>query len=290
VIATADERGPWAQEALDLVTAASGGLLFGIPMLFTMEVWWTGAHTTPAQALGMLAIIALPVFLLNRTDGFRRSRDVSTGEALMDTVEAVAIGLVLVATFLVLLKEITPDTPLAVGLGKVVYEALPFCLGIGVSRHFLRGGRDGTDDDDDDGGGSTGSKDGLHATVADLGATAIGALFIALNISPTDEVPMLTAALGPLGILAVMAASLLVSYGIVFVAGFGDQDRRHGQEGPFQRPATETIVCYLVALACSALMLSVFQRLGGPWPVALDHVIVLGLPATVGGAAGRLAI
>ena len=34
-------------------------------------------------------------------------------------------------------------------------------------------------------------KDKLHATVADLGATVIGAVFIAFNIAPTDEVTMI---------------------------------------------------------------------------------------------------
>jgi putative integral membrane protein (TIGR02587 family) len=79
---------------------------------------------------------------------------------------------------------------------------------------------------------------------------------------------------------------------VVFEAGFADAKKRREQKGLFQRPLTETVVSYLVALVMSALMLFLFQNLhlADPWTVSLSHVIVLGLPAAVGGAAGRLAV
>ncbi len=268
-----------------MVRAGSGGMLFGIPLLYTLEVWWTGSHTTPAQALAVLGLTFVPVLLLNRTAGFRSMRDVRLRDAAMDTVEAIGLGLVLVFAVLVLLREITVDTPMAMGLGKVVYQAMPFCIGIAVAHHFLRGSRDAPDDAD------TGSRGvGLHATVADLGAAFIGSVFMALNIAPTDEVGLLAAAMSPQWLLAVVVASLVISYGIVFAAGFVGQDRRHTQVGVFQRPTTETVACYLVALFSSALLLWFFQRAGAPWSLSLGQVVVLGLPAAVGGAAGRLAI
>jgi len=290
-----DQRGPWATEGVDLVAAASGGLLFGIPMLMTMEVWWTGSHTSPLQAAGVLVITSIPVFLLNRTEGFRSTRDIRVRDAVMDTIEAVALGLVLVTAVLYLLREITADTPTHVAIGKAVYEAFPFCLGISVANHFLRGGRTGDDEDEDDDGATGDPPDDtadeeMSATAKDLGATVIGSVFVALNIAPTDEVPMIAAALDPLGILALMAASLVISYGIVFGAGFSRQDQRHQHTGLLQSPWSETVSSYLVALACAALMLLMYQRLGGPWTLTLDKIVVLGLPASIGGAAGRLAM
>jgi putative integral membrane protein (TIGR02587 family) len=283
----ADQRGPWADELYELTRAASGGLLFGIPLLYTMEVWWTGRLSTgPLPMALVLAVTFVVVFLLNRTAGFRSTADVRWRDALADSVEAVAIGLVLSLGVLVLLREVDGATPLAVGLGKVVYETMPFCIGIGVASHFLRQGRD----EDDASSRRPRRSEGLNATVADIGATIIGASFLALNIAPTDEVPMLAATMSPLWLLVVMVASLVASYGIVFVAGFGGEEQRHTQVGVFQHPVTETVACYLVALVCAALMLLVFQRLDGPWPDALARVVVLGFPATVGGAAGRLAM
>jgi len=45
-------------------------------------------------------------------------------------------------------------------------------------------------------------------------------------------------------------------------------------------------------LLASALMLLFFQKVtfADPWRMWLEHTLVLGLPATIGGAAGRLAI
>lgn len=298
---------PWRDEAVVLARGASGGLLFGIPLLYTMEIWWVGTHTTPLQALGILAVGALPVYLLNQTSGFREVGTVRVRDAVMDTIEALALALVLVTVVLVLLREITTTTPLETAIAKAVYEALPFGIGVAVANHFLLGARDagdadanasdvGGDPDDDDGAGDTAARPtrararGLDATLADMGATAVGAVFVALNISPTDEIPMLAGGMGRVWTVALVAASLVSTYMIVFVAGFSREDQRRSQVGLFQHPLTETIASYLVALVCAALMLWVFQRHHGPWPLWLQHTLVLGLPAAIGGAAGRLAI
>ena len=47
-----------------------------------------------------------------------------------------------------------------------------------------------------------------------------------------------------------------------------------------------------MAVLAAAGMLFFFGVLHAddPWPLVLNHVVVLGLPAAVGGAAGRLAI
>ncbi|MDQ2649408.1 MAG: TIGR02587 family membrane protein [Actinomycetota bacterium] len=279
------EAGPWHEELAGFVRAASGGLLFGVPLLYTMEVWWTGRHTDPEQMLLVLGLLCLPVLALNKTTGFRQTRDVRLRDAVVDTVEALAVGVVVTTIVLILLREITFDTSLRPGLGTVVYEAVPFCLGVGVARHFLHGGRTDPDDDAEEHG-----PDRLHPTLADLGATVVGAVFVSLNIAPTDEVPMLAAAMQPQWLLAMVAMSLVSSYAIVFAAGFTSQDTRHEQEGPFQRPVTETVVSYLVSLVVAGLLLWLFQRGVSPADDFLARVVVLGFPAAIGGAAGRLAV
>ena len=275
---------PWRAEALDLVRATSGGLLFGIPLLFTMEVWWTGTLTASWALLLLIVVLYVPVLLMNKTEGFRATRDVRWRDAAADAVEAVALALVIATAMLVLIREINPDTPLGAGLGKVLYESLPFCLGVGVARHLMGGGAPSDNED-----AAAGEEPG-GSTVGDLGAALVGAVFIALSIAPTDEVPMIASALTPVWVLALMAASLAVSYAIVFVAGFSNQERRQQQKGALQRPITETAVCYLIALVAAFALLWMFQRGMRPWPDLLTQTVVLGLPAAVGGAAGRLAI
>ena len=261
----------WRIEVVDLVRAASGGLLFGVPLLYTVEVMWTGQHTEPHQALAVLAVSFVLLTVLNRTAGFRETEDTNLGRAATDAVEGVALAIVLVLAMLVLLGEVDGSTPLTVILGKTVYEVLPMCVGIGVAHSIFRERSAGSESDD----GSTGSRSGktssasLNASVADLGASLIGAVFIALSIAPTDEVPMVSASRSAVWLLMIVAASLLIAYSIVFVAGFAGQSRRHAQEGLLQHPMIETLASYVVALGASYGMLWLFQRADAPGRVTL---------------------
>jgi putative integral membrane protein (TIGR02587 family) len=277
-------KNQWSNELNDIIRGASGGFLFGIPLLYTMEVWWIGSSTKPAQMSIAILTTFLVVFLLTRTEGFRKTKDIGWRKAAIDTVEAIAIGIVCAAVILFLLREITLDTPLQEALGKIIFEGLPFALGVALASGFLSGDRYQSSDSD--------SEPMINPTLADIGATLIGAMIIAFNIAPTDEIPMLASAISPPWQLAIIAASLLISYGIVFAAGFTYQAKRQQQQGIFQRPLSETVMAYLVSLVASAFMLFFFHKLSfdDPWSVWLGYTLVLGLPATVGGAAGRLAV
>ena len=277
------------KEELDgVVRAFSAGMLFGIPLIYTMEVWWVGSTVGPVRMLAVLAVTFLVLVVLNHTGGFRESKDVRIVDALRDSVEGLAIALVSVFVVLVILREIDGGTALREGLGKVVYEATPFAFGVGLARHFLRKGRTEGDDDDDEEGG--GGKE-MNPTIVDLGVTLLGSVFVAFNIAPTDEVPMIAAAVSPIWQAVLIVATLVISYCIVFEAGFSDEKKRRQHPGIIQDPLTETAVCYLVALVASGAMLVFFDRLRLDQPLfdVLGQVVVLGLPAAVGGAAGRLA-
>ena len=277
-----------------MIRAASGGLLFGIPLLFTVEVTWTGQHTGPHQALAVLAVSLLLLTVLNRTAGFRGTEDRTLRVAAADAVEGVALAILLVLGMLALLGEVDSSTPLSVILGKTMYEVLPMCVGIGVAHSILRERSSGDGSENETGAGNnpqaSSGTTSLNESVADLGASLIGAVFIALSIAPTDEVPMVTASRSPIWLLMIVAASLLIAYSIVFVAGFAGQSRRQAQQGLLQHPLIETLASYVIALFSSFVMLWLFQRADAPWRVTLAQVIVLGLPAAIGGAAGRLAI
>jgi putative integral membrane protein (TIGR02587 family) len=286
--------GSWAAELVSLVRAASGGLLFGIPLLYTVEMAWTGQHTSPRQALLVLATSIVLLTVLNRTAGFRAHADATFRDAAMDAIEGVALAIVIVLAVLALLGVLDSSTPLMVIAGTTVYNVLAVCIGIGVATHLLR-----DNDDDEDSGDSDGQRSRrsprpdrmpLNTTVADLGASLVGAVFIALSIAPTDEVELISASRSPLSLLAIMAASLVIAYAIVFIAGFTGQARRRTSPGLLQHPVIETVASYVVALVAAGGMLWLFQRADAPSPVTLANVVVLGLPAAIGGAAGRLAI
>lgn len=103
---------------------------------------------------------------------------------------------------------------------------------------------------------------------------------------------MLANGIEEVSLLLVVLLSLAVTYAVVFVAGFSDQDRRRNQSGLLQHPLSETAAAYVVSLAVSFIMLMLFGNvaLGDPLPITLERVVVLSLPASIGGAAGRLVV
>lgn len=285
----------WLNQFDDIIRGASGGFLFGIPLVYTMEVWWIGSQISPPEMLIILAVTFVVVCLLNRTEGFRQTQSKQLLDTIMDSVAALVIGIVCTTFLLILLGEIRIGTPFNEALGKLILESVPFSLGAALASAFLSGDRWSSSNSEDSDNHKTRAnqkhKPKLNATLADIGATLIGAMIIAFNIAPTDEVPMLNASVSPPWLLAIMATSLLISYGIVFAAGFTTQKQRRQQQGLFQRPISETVVCYLVSLFAAALMLLFFHKLSfdDPWTLWLSYTLILGLPATIGGAAGRLA-
>ncbi|MBJ7456260.1 MAG: TIGR02587 family membrane protein [Thermoleophilia bacterium] len=289
----------WGREIGDLMRAAAGGFLFGVPLLYTMEVWWYGSWVDPRWMLGALAVSLVLVVVLTRTSGFRNVRDSTWRDAAFDGVVIVAIGALCAAAILVCIREITLSTSLEETVGKVVFEAIPFALGAALARQFLsrREREEDAGGEQDEGGGGLAEDIGVDdpaigRTLADAGAAAVGALVLCFSIAPTDEVPLIASAMSPPWLLALVAASLLISYAIVFEADFSDQAGRRQHEGPFQRPFAETVGAYVISLTVAGLALLFFQRIGPDqdWRTWLAWTVVLGLPATIGGAAGRLAV
>lgn len=293
----------WQFELKDLIRGMSGGFLFGIPLLYTMEAWWIGSSVEPPRMLLSLGIAFVIAFLLNRTDGFRQVRPDNSLYAATDSLEAIAIGTLCTGLILVLLREITLETSLQESIGKIVIEGIPFAIGVALARSILEEGISETDkidefDESDDCEESEESDpdDGipieLSSTLSDIGATLVGGVIIGFSIAPTDEIPLLEVAITPPWLLAMLVASLAISYAIVFVAGFTAQTKRRQQKGLFQSPLSETVVSYLVSLVTAMLMLLFFKNLGAsdPWTLWLKDSVILGLPTAIGGAAGRLAI
>ena len=91
-------------------------------------------------------------------------------------------------------------------------------------------------------------------------------------------------------LLMVMALSLVVSYAIIFVADFARQAERRATEGALQSPLAETFFSYVVSLLVAYALVALLGFTSGADSVmdVLAMVVVLGLPVTLGGAAGRL--
>lgn len=275
--------GPWASEINDFTRAFAGAYIFGIPLLFTMEMWWIGEYAEPVNLLVFIAVALAANFGLTYAAGFKQETTFRT--TIDEAIDAVAVGIIGAAVVLLVLNQIGPGHPAESIVGKITIQAMPLSIGASVanqvfgtrSQHKTRQGEQ-----------SGPTLQPWQALFSDVGATAVGGVFIGASIAPTDEIPMIAANLGYWHLLAVIGFSLLISYGIVFASGFDSQQA----EGPFQRPFTETMLAYVVSLLISFAALWLFRQItfDDPPLTIAEQVIVLGVPATVGGAAGRLVI
>lgn len=288
----------WVVELQAILRGAAGSFLFGIPLLYTVEVWSIGSSTNPLRLLAVQAVTFVVVLLLTQIEGFRRSLSIRPLETVLEAIEALGIGIICAAIALLLLRRITLETPLSEALGKLIFEGVPFSLGVTLARSTLERRRTKqrrtlsidsalTVNIRSTMQNSIGSA--LGDTLIDIDATLIGAIVIAFSIAPTEEIAIIAAGMPPWWLLLVMSFSLAISYIIVFASGFTDRTERT-QRGLLLSPITETLLAYIVVLVASTLMLVFFQQLTGndPWQEWLGDVIVLGLPASVGGAAGRI--
>ena len=272
----------WAEERDAFIRAFAGAFIFGVPLLFTMEMWWIGEHGDAWKLVAFLVVALLANFGLAFAAGFRR--ETTLVSHIDEAVDAMAVGIVGSAVMLAIMNQIRPGDPIGSIVGKIALQAVPLSIGASVANQVFEG-RSRQGDDDEKGPEPLPTWQGLFS---DVGATAIGGVFIGASIAPTEEVPMIAAALDYWHLIALVAFSLLVSYGIVFASGFDGQSA----EGPFQHPFTETMLAYVVSLVISFIALYLFNQvmLDDPLLSIVEQVIVLGVPTTVGGAAGRLVV
>jgi putative integral membrane protein (TIGR02587 family) len=277
----------------------AGGLMFSLPLLYTMEMWWTGFIAHPWRLLAY--VLATFVLLLgyNRYAGLRR--DASMIEVAIDSVEEMGIGLCIAALLLYLLGRITFEMPVNEVVGLIVLEAMTVAVGVSVGTAQLgAGGQEDEGFGPASGTSSRGHADrgGQKKAAARAGGeihfggqmvlALCGAVLFAANVAPTEEIVVVANETSWPKILGLALISLLMAALILHYSEFkGAQDLVHkdGAVAVF----FGTTITYAIALSTSVLILWFFGRLDGlTLQVALAQVVILGVAATLGASAGRL--
>ena len=117
----------------------------------------------------------------------------------------------------------------------------------------------------------------------------VGALFLAFNLAPTEEMVLIAYMMSDWHILGLILFTLIVMHAFVYALEFKGQASI--PEGtPFWSVFLRfTVVGYTIALLISLFILWMFGRLDGQsLNQILTAVIVLGFPAAIGAAAARL--
>ena len=269
----------WADEASAFTRAFAGAAVFGIPLVFTMEMWWIGKTLSFIDLSVIIALAFFTNFGLACVAGFRN--DTSVSISIDESIDAIAVGIVTATILLFSMNQLRLSDGINQGLGTIILLALPLSLGASVARQVFSG-REGRNGDD------TSDLSTWQGVLADVGATAIGGVFIGMSIAPTEEVEMIAAGLAPWHIFMLIGISLLLSYIIVFASGFDEAS----PPGPFQHPLSETMLSYVIALFIAFGMLVLFNRisLDDPFNEIVRQTVVLAVPASIGGAGGRLVV
>lgn len=267
-------RSAGATKWTDVMRGVAGGVILGLPLIYTQEVWLHGATLPPAVILGFLAVSFGLNLTLSRFVGFERGR---LHRPVEDAVIGFGLSFLLAGALLFLLERIDGSMALEDVLGIVAVSSVPTSLGFALG-NALAPSEGGEGSEEMTGGGG------------ELLAAAAGAVVLSLNIAPTEEPILLAHQLGPVRLVALVGASLLLSLLIVFHAEFGGVRRRARTPGVLHSPAVETFLAYLVAFVVSALLLAIFGQLDGLDRTSLAEVVVLSFPASMGASLGRLLV
>ncbi len=273
-----------AQSLREYARGVAGGLLFSLPVLYTMEVWWTGFMAGPERLLAGLAATYALLLLYNRFAGLHASA--SWREVAIDSVEEMGLGLLLAAALLWLLGELSGDLHIDELMGKIVIEG--FFVAVGVSVGTAQLGASGDDEEANSQGMEGDDGNAPPAFGSQVGLALCGAFLVASNVAPTEEIVQIASEAALSRLLGIAALSIALTALVLYFSDFrgGHAPDKHGGALGVLRG---TIVTYAIALAASAFLLWFFSRFeGASLLLACSQIVVLGLPAAVGASAGRL--
>lgn len=258
--------------------AFGGAIFFSLPLLMTMEMWQLG-FTMARLPLALFIVLMMPVlFGLEYYTGFKDSTTVL--DEVADAAVAYGVGIVASVIVLAMFNLISLDEPLSSIVGKVALQAIPASFGAMLSGSQF---------------GAQGSAERRHKRNIGFGGIlflmAVGALFLAFNVAPTEEMLLIASRMTPWHGLALALASLIVMHGFVYAASFrGAPDRPEGSSrlALFFR---YTVPGYAIALVVSTYVLWTFGRYDGHTASSMVmQAVVLGFPASIGAAAARLVV
>lgn len=277
---TARRRHPSIRESLqEYGRGLAGGLLFSLPLLYTMEMWWAGFTTQPHRLL--VLVVATYVLLLgyNRFAGLHD--DATWTEVAIDSVEELGLGLVTAAAMLFLLGRVGPGTSADEIMGKIIVEASVVAIGFSVGTAQLNAGDENRRSEPRRGGERS-------QFLRELVIALCGAVLFAANIAPTEEILMIAAETDPGRLLGLAVASLAIGSVILYFSNFRQSHAVVHRDTPFGVVLGSTVT-YAVALIASGLTLWFFGRFeGASLEISVSQIVVLGFPSTLGASAGRL--
>jgi putative integral membrane protein (TIGR02587 family) len=232
-----------------LSRASGGAILFALPLLMTMEMWTLGS-TMDELRLALFLAATLPVLGgLAYYAGFEESfgwQDFILYPLVAYVVTFAAAGAVLLLA--VLQRGMSADEV----VGKLALQAVPGSIGAMLARSQLGGQAEEQQE-----------KRRRRTYGGELFLAAVGALFLAFNVAPTEEVVLISQMMTGWHAVAVVIASLLMMHAFVYAVEFRGQTAIPPGISLGSEFLRLTVVAYALALLVCLYVLWTFGRADG---------------------------
>ena len=265
-----------AAYAVALARAFAGALIFGLPLLLTMEMWWLGFEADPRRLTLFLLVDLALLYGLSHVAGFEESHN--RIDDVLDAFAAFFVAAVVAALLLSLIGVIEPGQPLREVAGKIAVQAVPLSFGAMVGAKLLGEGEHIDE-----------QEHWRRSYPGSLFLMLAGALFVSFTVAPTEEIYLIAYLMSGWQTLALIALSLVLLHVTVFNLGLPHQDKR-ASSGAASSLLRFTLPGYAIAVLASFYILWTFGRLDGAFDHAAAIVAVLALPGAVGAAIARVVI
>lgn len=298
-----------------------GGLLFSFPLLYTMEVWWSGYTSKPLSLLLLVLFTFVVLLGYNRYAGMHPG--VGWKNIVMETFEEMGIGFLVSLIVLYLLNRIDIKLELYDSINKVIIEAMLVSIGVSVGTAQMGSSTNGKEEADVNANGEEEEKEPIddresqkdynHSKSTEVDKTEAdsntdvkpdrrtgkialvilsicGSLLVSMSVAPTDEVWVLAVQSKPFQILLISILSIALSMVTGYFSNFKGADK--SELKPTAREILfVTSLCYVSSLFVSGFLLWFFGRFDElSFQNIIKAIIVLGAIASLGASAGRMLI
>jgi putative integral membrane protein (TIGR02587 family) len=242
-----------------------------------METWSFGLAMDRFRLVALMLAL-LPVLVgLAYYSGFEDTTEVI--DAVLDAFAAIAVTTFMATLLLMLFDVLSAAADLHEWIGKIALQAVPGSIGALLAQSQFGASRD---------------EKRQRRESGDFGEyffMCAGALFLAANIAPTEEVVVIAHMMSPWQSVLLAVLSLALMHVFVYAANFRGQHERPSDKSLGQTFIKFTLNGYLLALSISGFICWAFGRFDGmSIEECIQVLIVLGLPAAIGAASARLVL
>ncbi|MGI9055370.1 MAG: TIGR02587 family membrane protein [Pyrinomonadaceae bacterium] len=263
-----------------LARAFAGAILFSFPLIMTMEMWSLG-FTVERPRLALFMFLAIPLLAgLSYFIGFEDTSDFI--DDIIDAFVAYAVGFITSAVMLFLFNLVDFTMSADEIIGKISIQAVIAAIGAMLAQSELGASKKDKKNEE--------RKKRNASYWGELFLMAVGALFLAMNPAPTEEIVLLGYKMSDTQIIILAIFTIIMTHAFVYNVEFRGQEKRRPENSSFWSVFLRyTVVGYAIVLLISLYLLWTFGKTDGlNLEDTLKISVVMGFPGALGAAASRL--